>query len=73
MIIFELSFGSLGRSGGEGHEEVLEPRNFGYVWILLPIKQTRISQVKLVLPCVGMYRSFESRVIEAYVFEECQT
>ena len=38
-----LSLGSLWRSSGERDEEVLVPRNFGYVMILAPFKQTRMD------------------------------
>lgn len=34
---------SLGGSSGEGNEEVLEPRNFDYEVILVPVKQTRTA------------------------------
>ena len=40
MIFFTL--GSLWRSSGERDEEVLIPRNFGYLLILAPCKQTRM-------------------------------
>ena len=35
---------SLWRSSGEGDEEVLLERNFGYWRILVPVKQTRIFE-----------------------------
>ncbi len=37
-----LTLGSLWRSSREGNEEVLLERNFGYLEILVPVKQTRI-------------------------------
>ena len=42
------TWGSLWRSCGERNRDILEPRNFACVVILVPVKQTRMSGVVIV-------------------------
>ena len=56
----------LWRSSGEGNEEVLEPRNFDYLRILVPVKQTRIGCFLSWKSQNTLLKSVVSRVIWAY-------